>query len=373
MTETKRTGIYVHIPFCKRKCNYCDFCSFAETKEEREAYIKALISEIYEYGGGEICADTVFFGGGTPSLLTPEEFSRISDALRESFVISENAEFTVECNPKTLTPQKLAAYKRARVNRLSIGLQSANEAELKTLGRIHSFEDFLSSYEMARAAGFDNISLDLMYGLPGQTAESFEKTLESVIALSPEHISAYGLIVEPGTLFFEKRDELLFPSEDEECDMYSLACKKLSEAGYSHYEISNYAKPGKACLHNLKYWKNLEYIGLGLAAHSYFDGKRYSNTADMAKYLSLNFEKQRAYDRERESLDPFEYAMLALRLSEGLSLDEYKSLFSESFLDGKERLIERFIKEGLMGTFENRLFFTEKGFYLSNSILSEIL
>ena len=373
MTETKKYALYVHIPFCKRKCAYCDFCSFSETAEQRAEYIKKLSSEIEEYKGEGLVLDTVFFGGGTPSILTPREFSEIVKAIGDSFKISEGAEFTVECNPKTLTPEKLKTYKKLGVNRLSIGLQSIHENELKILGRIHNFDDFLVSYNLARAAGFDNINIDLMYGIPEQTVASFDETLGKIIALSPEHISAYGLIIEEGTPIYEKRSALKFPTEDEECEMYYLAAKKLKAAGYRHYEISNYAKSGKLCRHNLKYWNNEEYIGVGAAAHSYFKGVRYSNSSDFSEYLAAACVAQREVDGEREPTDPFEYAMLKLRLDEGISLAEYRKLFGESFEAGKESALARFCEAGLMKRDAYRIYLTEKGFYLSNSVLSEIL
>ena len=369
---TKPIGLYVHIPFCVRKCSYCDFCSYPESgisPDKRAAYIKALLSEIRGYERTErICVDTVFFGGGTPSLLEPVELEMILNEIRSVFSVLPSAEITLEANPGTITERKLVSYKSLGVNRLSIGVQSIHDNELKKLGRIHSREDFLAGYRMARAAGFDNVSVDLMYGIPEQTVSSFEKTLDTVIALSPEHISAYGLIVEEGTPFYTMRDNLMLPDEDAECDMYELAASKLSAAGYSHYEISNYAKEGRASRHNLHYWRRDEYVGVGVAAHSYFDDVRYSNPESMDDYLNGGLSQ-----RDEDVDGSFEKAMLALRLAEGLSLSEYEKEFSHSFTEGREASISRYVSLGYMTLNGDRLALTDSGMYVSNAILSDLL
>ena len=285
MMVTDNIGLYIHVPFCKSKCKYCDFCSSPKNEEYRAQYISALLSELDLYSASKPRIDTVFFGGGTPSLLTPEEFSAICKKIGECFDRASEYEFTVEVNPKTLNEDKLRAFSEAGVNRLSIGLQTTHEHQLKSLGRIHTFEDFLNSYTMAREFGFDNISVDLMYGIPDQSTESFRETLVRVAELAPEHISVYGLILEEGTPFYEMRNSLNFPSEEEEEQMYYLASEILASYGYTHYEISNYAKHGRECKHNLKYWRDEEYVGVGLAAHSYLGGVRYSNTESMEEYL----------------------------------------------------------------------------------------
>ena len=369
---TKPRGLYVHIPFCVSKCNYCDFCSYPEaavTDSLRESYIDALIREIYGYKREEsIVLDTVFFGGGTPSLLEPSEIEKIFEAIQETFCILPTAEITLEVNPGTVTEKKFLAYKRLGINRLSIGLQSIHENELKKLGRIHSYDDFLKTYRLARAEGFDNISVDLMYGIPEQTLSSFAETIDNIIALCPDHISAYGLIIEDGTPFYLERDCLKLPDEDTECDMYELACEKLLARGYSHYEISNYAKGGRASCHNLHYWHREEYIGVGIAAHSYFDGVRYSNNDSIASYIQGT-----PPTKESDTDAEFEYAMLALRLAEGLSLSDYEGLFLHSFLDGREAEIDRFVSLGYMSRTDDRLVLTDRGMYVSNAILSELL
>lgn len=375
MMKTEPIGLYVHIPFCEKKCNYCDFCSRAGlTGEERATYLKKLCGEIGNYRREEkIRADSVFFGGGTPSLLSPEEFSAVVRALRGSFDLLPGTEFTVEANPATLTREKLDGFRTCGVNRLSIGLQSIHENELKILGRIHTYTDFLSSFELARACGFDNISVDLMYALPGQTRESFHETLRAVAALSPEHISAYGLILEEGTPFYERRASLRFPGEDAECDMYEDAVRTLSDAGYRHYEISNYAKPGAECRHNLKYWLDREYLGFGVAAYSYFEGLRFGHCRDFAGYLRQNRPDPATVEVIDGAENAYEYAMLRLRLADGISRAAYAEKFGRDFTRGREKKLAAFERQGLLFSDGDRIALTDRGFYVSNAILSEIL
>jgi oxygen-independent coproporphyrinogen-3 oxidase len=339
----------------------------------KKRYIASLKKEIEAYKGErKIAVDTVFIGGGTPSILSGELFEALMESVRESFDVTDGAEITVEVNPKTLDDEKIKTYKECGVNRISIGLQSIHENELKILGRIHSYSDFLNTYNALRSSGFDNINVDLMYGIPEQTVKSFEKTLDTVISLNPNHISCYGLIVEEGTPFYENREILPFPDEDSECDMYELAHEKFTCAGYSHYEISNYAREKSHCRHNLKYWRDEEYIGVGLAAHSYFNGVRFFNTSDFLEYFEGPL-KYRGVERSSKGKDSLEYAMLALRLSEGLSLSEYRRIFGKEFADGKKELLKFYIERGFMELENERLRFTYKGFYVSNAILSELL
>lgn len=373
-TTTDPIGLYVHIPFCVKKCAYCDFCSFSIREiNDKDRYIDALCAEILSYRDRGIKIDSIFFGGGTPSLLSGAEFKRITKAIEDSFEIIPGAEFTVECNPKTLIRENLEDYIRCGVNRISIGLQSIHENELKKLGRIHSFEDFLSTYGMIRESGIKNVSVDLMYGIPEQNAKSFEETLDAVCALSVEHISVYGLIVEEGTYLADHLSDYLLPNEDCECDMYSLACNRLEKAGYSHYEISNYAKPGFRCKHNLKYWNDEEYIGVGVSAYSYYGSSRFGNSRDYKKYVS-DFSSCRLTDEiiDNES-ERYEFAMLSLRLSDGFSLEEYENRFGCDFLSGKEKIVKKLSESGLLRISQGRLMLTEKGFYVSNSILGELL
>lgn len=371
---TKPRGLYLHTPFCVRRCNYCDFASFKETDcTWREKYIDTLCHEIELYADKGISIDTIFFGGGTPSLLTASEFSRIVDKIKETFVVLPNAEFTIEANPKTLNEEKLKAFMTSGVNRLSIGLQSIHDNEQKKLGRIHNYDDFLSIYHMARRLGIKNINVDLMYGIPDQTMESFCDTLRSVIDLAPEHISLYGLILEEGTPLYDAKDKLIFPTEDEECDMYYKAAEFMQRAGYNHYEISNYAKDGFECRHNLKYWHADEYVGVGLAAHSYYSNVRYGNPDDIHEYLSGNYAR---YGRE-DALDhdslSYEYVMLHLRLAEGFRLSEYERRFGKDFRSGREDILSKLKACGLLTIENDKIALTERGFYVSNNILTELL
>lgn len=337
------------------------------------AYIDRVLEEAEEYPRGEIGTfDTLYFGGGTPSTLPPELFDRLVRGLYKSFDFTTDAEITVEVNPGTLTEEWVDTARSLGVNRISIGLQSIHENELKFLGRIHTFDVFLDSYNLLREAGFDNISVDLMYGIPEQTIQSFKATLEKIIALSPEHISAYGLIIEEGTPFFTLRDTLPLPDEDTECDMYYLADNMLSLAGYRHYEISNYALGGKESRHNLKYWTDREFIGLGAAAYSYYGGKRYGNVRSLEDYLEAPFSRVDVTPIDRDD-EKFEYAMMRLRLSSGIDLSDYTFRFGSSFLEGREDRIEKYIALGLMKREGDKLSLTPKGFYISNSILSDIL
>ena len=336
-------------------------------------YVDRVLREADEYPRGEVgVIDTLYFGGGTPSTLPSELFSKLFRGIYERFDFAPDAEITVEVNPGTLTKEWVDNAKSLGVNRISIGLQSIHKNELKWLGRIHSFEDFLSSYSLLRDAGFDNISVDLMYGIPEQTMESFEATLKKIIELSPEHISAYGLIIEEGTPFFATRDTLPLPDEDTECDMYYLADDLLSQAGYGHYEISNYARKGRESRHNLKYWTDKEFIGLGAAAYSYYGGKRYGNVRSLEEYLASKLTRIDVTPIDRED-EMFEYAMMRLRLLEGICLSDYALRFGSSFLDGREDRIEKYIALGYMKNDGDRLSLTPKGFYISNSILSDIL
>ena len=371
---TKPIGLYVHIPFCIKKCNYCDFCSFAvDSVDWRSSYIDALCREIESYGEKKIAVNSIFFGGGTPSLLSAEEFDRIVSCIKKSFNVLEDTEFSIELNPKTIDEEKLRAFVNCGVNRLSIGLQSIHENEMKILGRIHSYKNFLESYKIARQCGIKNINVDLMYGIPEQSLKSFEATIKAVTDLSPEHISLYGLIIEEGTPFYEKRKSLSLPSEDSECDMYYLAADFLKKSGYLHYEISNYAKDGRQCRHNLKYWKDEEYIGFGLSAYSYFDGRRFGNTDNFREYLNLNavkYSQCEIIDRESEA---YEFVMLGLRLAEGFSLEEYQERFGVDFCKGREEIISRFLEEGYLIISDGRFSLTDRGFYVSNSIINELI
>lgn len=371
--KTDKKGLYVHIPFCVKKCNYCDFCSFSGLgTDEKNAYIDALCREILSYKEKGIVVDTVFFGGGTPTLLSVEDMRKITSAINISFSVEKDAEFTVEANPGTTSYEKLSGFIDCGVNRFSIGLQTIHENELKMLGRIHTYNDFLTTYNDLKSLGIKNVNVDIMYGIPCQTIESFDKTLNEIASLAPAHLSVYGLILEEGTPFFDSSSKLPLPTEDAECDMYSHACEVLREYGYMHYEISNYAKPGYESEHNKKYWNCKEFVGVGLSAYSYLNGKRFGNTKDINKYIRgegiseycdiVNFDDEK-----------YEYAMLALRLREGISLSEYKELFSEDFISGREEIISSLSNSGYIHVGSERISLTEKGFYVSNYIITELL
>ena len=298
----KPLELYIHIPFCVKKCAYCDFLSGPSTLEVREAYVNCLIEEICHCkhaGVGDSdnkwapCDPenyevvSAFFGGGTPSILKPDQIRRIMTALKEVFCWNSDAEVTIEANPGTVDEEKLRNYLDCGINRISFGLQSADNEELRKLGRIHTWEEFLDSFHQARIAGFTNINVDLMSALPGQTVDSWRKTLEKVLELKPEHISAYSLIIEEGTPFYEKYEDHpeLLPPEEEERQMYHDTKKILHEHGYERYEISNYARTGYACRHNLGYWERREYKGFGLGSASLLENRRYTNTCELKQYL----------------------------------------------------------------------------------------
>lgn len=377
--------LYIHIPFCVRKCHYCDFLSAPSDEVTREQYTEALCREIASYKdmAAEYEVSTVFFGGGTPSMLSGQQFEKIIGAIRDTFFVGEadRIEFTVECNPGTLTEELLSCLKQLGVNRLSIGLQSADDAELKLLGRIHSYEEFLESFRLARAAGFDNINIDLMQALPGQTVQSFRDTLQKVIDLQPEHISAYSLIIEENTRFYEwygeNPDKL--PSEDTERDIYKMTQAVLKEAGYVQYEISNYAKPGYECRHNCGYWTGTEYLGLGLGASSYIEGTRFEQTDNLTDYLAGYSAKadfvpeqknsQRLSKKERME----EFMFLGLRLCAGVSRTEFAERFEADYEAVYGEITERLLKQGLLQESGEYLSLTELGRDLSNRVLAEFL
>ena len=365
----KSLGIYLHIPFCLKKCRYCDFCSFGgKNGEYMAAYADELCRRIRAAAkkADGYRVDTVYFGGGTPSLMPVAEIEKILGAVRV-FDVAEDAEITLECNPATADEAYFEKLIALGVNRLSIGSQSAVDRELELLGRAHTSADFLSCFEGARAAGFDNISVDLMYGIPEQTEESFKSSLEFVTALSPEHISAYGLTVEEGTYFFAHRAELDIADGDGQARMYEILGEHLSSHGYEKYEISNFAKRGRESRHNIRYWKQKDYLGFGVAAHSCFDGERFGNSRDIEAFLRGEDICEERYGLDAEERRR-EYIMLGLRLSEGIDAEEYRKKFGAELPS-----VEKFVRGGFMKAENGRVAFTEKGFLVSNAILSEIV
>ena len=376
----KAKGLYIHIPFCLSKCAYCDFCSFTCFDDGLiNSYVLALVREIGEYKREEkIPVDTVFIGGGTPSILSPSQLGKITSAINDTFDLTSLSEFTVEVNPRTADKEKLSSYRTLGVNRISIGLQSIHENELKMLGRNQSFEDFVAVYSSARDAGFTNISVDIMYGIPSQTKESLMETLSRVISLSPEHISLYSLILEEGTPIYENADSLAIPDDDTVFEMYSLVNSTLRENGYLHYEISNYARPGFSSLHNMKYWRLDDYIGVGISAHSFFEGERFYNPADRFDISTLtdyiNARRSRTFEDKAKREDILcEFVMLGLRTSFGISLSEYKKRFGECFITPRTAVIDELIKNGLAEISADRFYLTEQGMFVSNSIICELL
>lgn len=380
----KELELYLHIPFCVKKCNYCDFLSAPAGEETRAAYVDALLEEIRGFDEPEDYeVVTVFFGGGTPSILPGQAIFRIMEALREKFSFRKEAEITLEANPGTVDKEKLSFYKKAGINRLSFGLQSADAEELKKLGRIHTWEKFLESFQLAREAGFSNINVDLMSALPGQTKESWEKTLRQVLALQPEHISAYSLIIEEGTPFYqlyekdvERRDAgeepELIPSEEEERAMYEATGRILKEQGYLHYEISNYAKPGCECRHNLGYWQRRDYLGFGLGASTLLNPVRYKNTEDLEAYLGGDFSKKEFFVLTKDNQIE-ETMFLGLRVLEGVSKEQFREQFSCELRVVYRKELEKLEKEGLLEEEGDFVRLTSRGIDLSNPVLAEFL
>ena len=375
--------LYIHIPFCVKKCAYCDFLSGPASNQQIEEYVQALIEEIryYKEFAKNYEVSTVFWGGGTPSLLTGEQMKALMETLGQTFFIRQNAEITMEANPGTVTVEKLLACQKAGINRISFGLQSVNNEELKMLGRIHTYEEFLESYEAARKAGFQNINVDLISAIPKQTVSSWEQTLQTIISLQPEHISAYSLIVEEGTPFAKLYGEgceleHLLPSEEEERRMYERTEELLQEAGYHRYEISNYAKEGDECQHNLGYWERKEYLGLGLGASSLIEETRFHNTDEMEEYLR-DANNPILLRREQEKLDRQEqmeeFVFLGLRKIRGIQEEKFAEMFGEDIWDCYGKNLERVIKEGLLEREEGALRLTRKGIDVSNYVFYEIL
>ena len=373
MNNRKKLGVYIHIPFCVKKCNYCDFCSFPDRDSRRvKRYVDELCTRIegsVELRGAQV--DTLYFGGGTPTLLPLELFLKLIESVRVSASLCEDAEVTAECNPATVDLEYLRGLRGIGVNRLSIGLQSIHEKELESLGRAHSFEDFKVTYRQAREAGFENISVDLMYGIPHQTPQSFCESIEAVVKLSPEHISAYGLKVEKGTAFYSMGDSLILPCEDDECQMYLSMCDILERAEYEKYEISNFSRVGYESRHNLKYWQGEEYLGFGVAAHSYFCGERFGNSRDIESFLrGENIECERYILDENEKND--EYIMLSMRLRSGISLSEFEMREKKDFFEAFP-FASALVDNGYLSERDGRVFFTHKGALVSNSILADML
>lgn len=381
----KELELYVHIPFCVQKCLYCDFLSMPVDESVRRHYVNKLIEEIEQKAENyqTYQVTSLFLGGGTPSILSGTQITEMIEALQKNFSIEKDAEITIECNPGTLTGQKLLAYKESGINRISMGLQSARNEELKKLGRIHTFEEFLHNYDLVRKTGFDNVNVDIMSALPGQTVSDWEHTLREGLKLRPEHISAYSLIIEEGTPFYqayaadeqrrEEGDEPLFlPGEETERAMYQITKELLGQKGYERYEISNYAKKGKECRHNIGYWTRKNYLGLGLGSASLVENVRFSNTSDLKAYLDGNFEPQEREVLERKA-QMEEFAFLGLRMMEGISRSRFAEVFGVEIEAVYGAVIKRMTELGLLKQRAGKIFLTEEGISVSNYVMSEFL
>lgn len=367
-------GIYVHIPFCLKKCAYCDFVSYASSFDLKDEYINSVICEMKKYKGEK--ADTIYIGGGTPTTLPRSLLCKLIFALRDNFVINENAEITVECNPKTADLEYFKALKDAGVNRLSIGVQSLCNNELAFLGRIHTANDALSCIENAKAAGLSNFNVDIMFGLGCQTKESVLSTLKNLISLSPSHFSCYSLIVEENTPFgkLQAAGNLSLMHEDAERELYHEIIAVLKAAGYAHYEISNFAKDGFYSKHNIKYWRRMPYIGLGAAAHSFYENKRFSNPCGIKEYIN-SVKNNLPIEKESVSFDDeiSEFIFLGLRMTEGISKKEFRRCFGKDINELFSSEITELKKLNLMAETNDRLRLTLSGIDVSNEVFIKFL
>lgn len=387
----REIGIYVHIPFCKQKCYYCDFKSYANKEELIEKYIKWLKYEIKEVGEGNkldyendldelVTVKTIYIGGGTPSYLDSKYIKEIIEEIRENFKLADKVEITIEVNPGTVNKTKLLDYINSGINRISIGLQSTDNELLKRIGRIHKYEDFLQTYNMAREVGFKNINVDLMLALPGQTIAKLEKGLKQVIDLQPEHISLYSLIIEDGTKIEKmlKNNEITLPDENIERKMYWETKKVLEEAGYIHYEISNFAKEGYKSEHNWNCWSQKEYMGFGVAAHSYTNDVRFSNIDSIKEYIE-NYEQGNVTDnfvfheKQTQSSKMKEYMMLGLRKIEGISIQEFKNKFVGNPLYIYRKELQKLVEEELIEIELDKIKLTKKGLDFANIVWEEFI
>lgn len=375
--DAPRLGIYIHIPFCVRKCDYCDFYSVPGRDGRMDEYLHALEVHIAESAPqAEIyTVNTIYFGGGTPTFFGAERLARLLQIVRKQFNVSKDCEITVECNPDSADQDTLLTLKKAGVNRLSMGVQSAQDKELEEIGRVHSFAQATRAFQRARDAGFDNISLDLIYGLPDQTMESWKESVEALLKLNPEHLSCYGLKLEHGTPLYERREQEQMADDDTQADMYLWMVERLKNAGYGQYEISNFARPGRQSRHNLKYWMGEEYIGFGPSAHSYFGQQRYSFVRDLDAYVKgvlyngkILDESTRINRREMGK----EYLMLRMRTIWGVEENEYRERFYLNFRPLEERFRE-YESYGWAECTEGRWHFTPSGFLLSNPLIGDAL
>lgn len=373
--------LYIHIPFCARKCEYCDFVSFPAGRSVQEKYVSALVSEAaaksFMAGGRKV--RSVFIGGGTPSLIDAGLISEITDKLRRYYDIEDGAEITIETNPCTLSREKLDSYLESGINRISIGCQSADDGNLKVLGRLHDFKTFMKAYETAVSCGFKNINVDMISALPFQTAEKWKKELETVAALDIQHISVYSLILEEGTPMYERRGEYEFPDEDEAAAIYGITNGVLLKKGFERYEISNYSKKGFECVHNTGYWTGVPYLGFGISASSYFNGRRWTNCNDIGRYMSAagDPEALSGISEEAEALSEddmrSEFMILGLRLTEGISCAEFRRRFKKDIFEVFGEPLGRHLSGGTLVRNGDMIRIPEKYMFVSNSILVDFI
>ncbi|MBQ8503216.1 MAG: radical SAM family heme chaperone HemW [Clostridia bacterium] len=362
------TGIYIHIPFCKAKCPYCDFYSFRPEEKEKDSYLKAVLLCLEEYKAmitDEV--DTIYFGGGTPSFFGGERIREVISHIRNNYRL-KNAEITVECNPSSVDEKLVKSLKNAGVNRISMGMQSAVTKERKALGRVSDGEKVKECVELFKKHGIDNISLDLMLGVPYQTPESLDKSINFLLSCDIKHISAYMLKLEEDTAFYDMQENLSLPDEDTVCDLYLQTVERLRDEGFLQYEVSNFAKEGYESRHNLKYWHCEEYLGIGPSAHSFLNGRRFYFPRDFESFINSPTPVPDGDGGNEE-----EYIMLALRLNEGLQNKEFKSRFKKDISRNVFKKAEIFANQGLLTLSEESIALNEKGFLLSNTIISELL
>lgn len=389
--NTKNVGLYIHIPFCKQKCQYCDFKSYAGKEKFIDTYIRWLEFELKGVGEGNrldyennlddlAVVKSIYIGGGTPSFIDGKYIEEILSIANEYYTVDDNAEITIEVNPGTIDKDKFETYLRSGINRISIGLQSTYDRLLKELGRIHTYEDFLNTYNLARSVGFKNINVDLMLGLPNQSLQDLEESLKEIIKLNPEHISVYSLIIEEGTLFYKKLEmnEIVLPDDELERKMYWGTKKKLENAGYVHYEISNFAKPGFESKHNLSCWNQEEYIGIGVAAHSYTNDVRYSNIDSIEEYIK-NYEEDNETDnfvfheKQTKISKMKEFMMLGLRKIQGIRIQDFKNKFGENPIYLYRKELEKLVNEELLEIDGDIIKLTNKGIDLANLVWEEFV
>lgn len=382
--DKNEIGVYIHIPFCMKKCFYCDFVSYANKEDMIEKYIKALEKEIKIKAEENklLKINTIYIGGGTPSFLDSKHIVYIINAIKESFNVKENAEITIEVNPGTVTKNKLEDYIKCGINRISIGLQTTNNELLKQIGRIHTYEQFLETYNLIRMVGFNNINVDLMLALPNQTIKDLEDSLNKVIMLKPEHISVYSLILEEKTKLYDLVESGKLESLDEniERNMYWKVKNILEQNGYKHYEISNFAKQGYESKHNLNCWNQEEYLGMGVAAHSYLNNKRYSNTENLEQYINKLLEEEGIKNdiitvHEEQTLEDKqkEYMLLGLRKIEGVKISDFKNKFVQNPIYVFRKELDKLVKEDLIQVEENNIKLTKKGLDLANLVFEEFV